>query len=205
MGRAKPFRAYCRPCDKAVDATGHWPGRCTECAQPVEEAPVPDVLGPGLRLLLVGINPGVQTARTKHHFANPRNLFWGLLQESGLTPRQLDPTEERELLRWGMGVTNVVTRATPGAGDVTAEDKRRGRERLEALVRKAQPEWFAFVGKQAWLFAGGAPGQPFGVVKDGFWGRKTFVLPSPSPANAAIPRTAQLKHWKRLAAVAGTL
>lgn len=161
------------------------------------------MLGPELRLLFIGINPGVQTARTKHHFANPRNLFWGLVHEAGLTPRQLDPSEELQLLRWGMGVTNVVTRATPGAGDVTAEDKRRGRERLEALVREAKPQWLAFVGKQAWLFAGGAPEQSFGVAKEGFWDRRMFVLPSPSPANAAIPRAAQLRQWKRLAAAAG--
>lgn len=189
-------RGYCPDCDDAVDVEGDWPGACTRCGRRVDEHPVADVLGPDLRVLFVGINPGVQTARGGHHFANRRNLFWPLVHEAGFTPRRLDPAEEGRLPAFGAGITNVVTRATPGSGDVRAEDKRRGSRRLAGLVEEVAPAWVAFVGKQAYTMATGTDRPAHGVQRERFAGARAFVLPSTSPANAAVPRDEKL-HWFR--------
>lgn len=191
-------RGYCPDCDDAVDVEGEWPGTCTACGRRIDEHQVPDVLGPGLRVLFVGINPGVQTARAGHHFANPRNLFWPLLDEAGFTPRRLDPSEEGRLPVFGVGVTNAVTRATPGSGDVRAEDKARGRRRLARLVDDVAPAWVAFVGKQAYTMATRTQRPEHGPQDDAFAGAQAFVLPSTSPANAAVPRDEKLRWFRRL-------
>lgn len=191
-------RGYCPGCDDAVDVEGDWPGACTVCGRRVDEHPVPDVLGPGLRVLFVGINPGVQTARAGHHFANPRNLFWPLVAEAGFTPRRLEPAEERRLPEFGAGITNVVTRATPGSGDVRAEDQTRGRRRLTRLVTDVRPTWVAFVGKQAYTMATQTQRPGHGPQDDAFAGARAFVLPSTSPANAAVPRREKLRWFRRL-------
>ena len=183
--RGPGVRVYCRACDDAVDASGPWPGRCDACGTPVEEHPVPDVLRPGLRVLFVGINPGTRTARERRHFANPRNAFWGALHEAGLAPERIDPARQERLLDLGMGITNVVTRATPGSADVAREDVERGRARLAALAREARPEWLAFVGKEAYRMATGRKEAPLGEAEP--WeGARTFVLPSTSPRNAHL-------------------
>lgn len=179
------MRAYCRLCDAAVDADGAWPGACVACGSAIEAHPVADVARPGMRVLFVGINPGIQTARARRHFANPRNAFWGALHEGGLTPRRVDPSEQERLLETGMGITNAVTRATPGSADVTAEDVRRGRERLRALVEDLRPAWLAFVGKEAYRMATGGPAPGHGEAAP-FAGSRTFVLPSTSPRNAHL-------------------
>lgn len=180
-----PMRAYCRTCDATVDASGAWPGACDSCRSAIEAHAVPDVVSPRLRVLFVGINPGVATARARQHFANPRNAFWTALHESGLVPRRLEPHEQEELPRHGLGITNAVTRATPGSADVTKEDVMRGSARLATLVRKAQPAMLAFVGKEAYRMATGRKDAPLG--ENAPWeGARTFVLPSTSPRNA---------HW----------
>lgn len=191
------MRAFCRRCDAAVDALGPWPGRCGACGTPVEEHPVADVAAPGLRVLLVGINPGVATARARRHFANPRNAFWGALHEAGLTPRRVDPAEQEALLALGMGITNSVTRATPGSADVTPEDVARGRERLARLVRELRPAWLAFVGKEAYRMATGRRDAPLGEA--GTWeGARVFVLPSTSPRNARLTPAEKTAWFRRL-------
>lgn len=191
------MRAYCRRCDAAVDAGGAWPGACLACGTPVEAHPVPDVARPGLRVLFVGINPGIQTARARRHFANPRNAFWGALHAGGLTPRRVDPAEQEALLDLGMGITNVVTRATPGSADVTKEDVARGRERLRAVAEELRPAWLAFVGKEAHRMATGASGTDHGEAAP-FAGARTFVLPSTSPRNAHLTPEEKTAWFRRL-------
>lgn len=197
------MRAYCRRCDKAVEAKGAWPGRCATCKTPIEENPLADIVSPGLRVLFVGINPGIQTARFRRHFANPQNAFWGALAESGLTPRRLDPSETEALLALGFGVTNAVTRATPGSADVTGEDVARGRERFAATVAKFRPPMLAFVGKQAYAMATGRKGAAHGLQGERFDGVRCFVLPSTSPANAAVSPAEKLKWFRELAKLIG--
>ena len=194
---ARGVQGYCRACDAAVGLRGAWPGRCAACATPAEEEPVPDVVAPALRVLFVGINPGVQTARARLHFANPQNAFWGALHESGLTPRRLPPREQRELLELGMGITNAVMRATPGSADVTPEDVARGRARLARLVAHARPAWLAFVGKEAHRMATQAKAAPLGPAP-AWEGARVFVLPSTSPRNAHLSPAQKVAWFAKL-------
>jgi TDG/mug DNA glycosylase family protein len=156
---------------------------------------VPDILAPGLRLVLVGINPGRASAAAGAHFANPRNDFWRLLHASGLTPRELGPGKQRDLLELGIGITNAALRTTPGSGDLRAADFAGSRARLERIAIELRPAVIAFVGKEAYRGSfGERPG--FGVQERMLGGARLFVLPSTSPANAAVPWDERL-HWVR--------
>jgi double-stranded uracil-DNA glycosylase len=88
---------------------------------------VPDIVAPGLVVLFVGINPGLYSAAVEHHFARPGNRFWPALHEAGFTPRLLSPDEDGELLRWGVGITNLVPRTTTAASELSDEELRQGR------------------------------------------------------------------------------
>ena len=114
---------------------------------------IPDVIGPGLVVLFVGINPGLYSAAVGHHFARPGNRFWPALYEAGFTPRLLSPDEDGELPAWGLGITNLVSRATVAASELSAEELRRGRVALEDKVARYSPEWTAFVGIGAYATA----------------------------------------------------
>ena len=116
---------------------------------------VPDILAPDLRLVLVGINPGRASAAAAAHFANPRNDFWRLLHASGLTPRELAPGEQRDLLALGIGITNAALRTTPGSGDLRAADFADASGRLERIAIELRPAVIAFVGKEAYRGAFG--------------------------------------------------
>ena len=160
---------------------------------------VPDILAPDLRLLLVGINPGRASAAAAAHFANPRNDFWRLLHASGLTPRELSPGEQDELLELGIGITNAAQRTTPGSGDLRAADFAGAAARLERLAIDLRPAVIAFVGKEAYRGAFGerpALGAQVRMLGDA----RLFVLPSTSPANAAVPWTVRLHGFRELAA-----
>ena len=119
------------------------------------ESDVPDLLAPGLRLVLVGINPGRASAAAAAHFANPRNDFWRLLEASGLTPELLGPERQAEVLRYGIGITNAALRTTPGSGDLRAADFAGSAERLERIAAELAPGVMAFVGKEAYRGAFG--------------------------------------------------
>src|SRR5919197_4199503 len=117
------------------------------------ESAIPDVLGPNLRVVFCGINPGRVSAAVGAHFANPRNDFWRLLHAAGFTERLLTPQEQFELLREGVGVTNAAWRTTPGSGDLRKADFAGAAERLEQLATSLKPAWIGFVGKEAYLRA----------------------------------------------------
>ena len=147
---------------------------------------VPDVLAPDLRIVFVGINPGRVSAAARAHFANPRNDFWRLLHAARLTSRLYEPQEQFDLLVEGIGVTNAAYRTTPGSGDLRRSDFAGSAERLEGIARALRPQWLAFVGKEAYRGAFGVrPG--LGLQERTLGGTKLFVLPSTSPANAAVP------------------
>ena len=160
---------------------------------------VPDVLAANLRLLLVGINPGRASAAAAAHFANPRNDFWRLLHASGLTPRELTPREQHALLGLGIGITNAALRTTPGSGDLRAARLRRRVQPPRADRRRAAAGGHR-VRRQGGVPRGvpGAgrarrPAAPLGEAR-------LFVLPSTSPANAAVPWTERLHWFRELAA-----
>jgi TDG/mug DNA glycosylase family protein len=158
---------------------------------------VPDVLGPGLRAVFCGINPGRRSAAAGAHFANPRNDFWRLLHDAGFTPRLLAPDEQHELARFGYGLTNAARRVTRGSGDLRRKDFEGAAERLERIADELQPAAIAFVGKAAYQGAFG------GHCELGLQGRRLaatflYVLPSTSPANAAVPYAERLRWFRAL-------
>jgi TDG/mug DNA glycosylase family protein len=161
---------------------------------------LPDVLAPGLRIVFCGINPGLRSAATGHHFANPRNDFWRLLADSRLTPRLLDPSEQWTMLGLGLGLTNAAHRTTRGSGDLRRGDFAGAAERLEGIARELAPKTIAFVGKAAY---GGAFGEraPLGLQGRRLAETRLFVLPSTSPANAAVPYAERLRWFRALAAL----
>ena len=158
---------------------------------------VPDVLGPGLDVLFCGINPGRFSDVAAAHFANPRNDFWRLLHEAGFTPRLLEPAEQFELLRYGVGVTNAAYRTTPGSGDLRRADFAGSAARLERIARELGPKFIGFVGKEAYRGAfGERPSLGLQVRRLG--DTALFVLPSTSPANAAVPYDERLRWFREL-------
>ena len=169
-------------------------------SQKQPDSPIPDVLGPGLRVLFCGINPGLVSAAAGAHFANPRNDFWRLLHASGFTPRLLEPAEQFELLRFGVGVTNAATRTTPGSGDLRRADFAGAAERLERISEQLRPRWIGFVGKEAYRGAFNERAQ-LGVQERQLSDTQLFVLPSTSPANAAVPWNERLRWFEELAAL----
>ena len=145
---------------------------------------VPDVLGPGLRVLFCGINPGLWSAAVGHHFARPGNRFWKALHLGGLTPRLLAPDEEDELLALGLGITNLVERATAGAADLGAAELRAGGARLAAMAATARPQVVAVLGVGAYRTAFGRPRAAVGPLPEPIGGSRAWLLPNPSGLNA---------------------
>jgi len=156
---------------------------------------VPDVLAPGLTCVFCGINPGRVSAAAAAHFANPRNDFWRLLHDAAFTPRLLDPREQFELLPLGLGVTNAAYRTTPGSGDLRRGDF--DPVRLERLAVELRPRAIAFVGKEAYRgLYGERPG--LGPQVRAIGRTALYVLPSTSPANAAVPYAERLRWFGAL-------
>jgi TDG/mug DNA glycosylase family protein len=154
---------------------------------------VPDVLAPGLDVVFCGINPGRVSAAANAHFANPRNDFWRLLHAAHFTSRLYEPSEQFELLKEGIGVTNAAYRTTPGSGDLRRSDFAGSAERLERIARELKPRWLAFVGKEAYRGTFGARPE-LGLQERTLGETQLFVLPSTSPANAAVPWFDRA-HW----------
>ena len=156
--------------------------------------PLPDVVAPDLDVLFCGINPSLSSAERGHHFARPGNRFWPALHLAGLTPRRLRPEEDRELLRYGLGVTNLVDRPTRTAAELSAEELRAGAAALGELVARYRPRAVAVLGVTAWRLATGRPREAWGRQEGSIAGAQTWVLPNPSGLNAhhQLPDLARL-------------
>jgi TDG/mug DNA glycosylase family protein len=163
---------------------------------------VPDVLGPRLAVVFCGINPGHASAAAGAHFANPRNDFWRLLFASGFTPQQFEPQEQHALVALGIGLTNAARRTTRGSGDLRKADFAGAAERLDAIVRTYRPRAIGFVGKAAYtgVFGGRAE---HGLQERRLHDTALFVLPSTSPANAAVPWEERLRWFRALRELVG--
>ena len=158
---------------------------------------VPDVLGPDVRVVFCGINPGRASAAARAPFANPRNDFWRLLHAAGFTPRAFEPREFRQLLAFDIGLTNAARRTTRGSSDLRASDFAGARERLEAIAVELTPRVIAFVGKAA--YQGVFRERPdHGLQERELGPVSLFVLPSTSPANAAVPWDERLRWFRAL-------
>jgi len=155
------------------------------------------VLEPGLRVIFCGINPGRVSAAAGAHFANPRNDFWRLLHAAGFTPRLLAPEEQFEAPRYGIGLTNAAFRTTPGSGDLRRADFAGAAERLERIAHELRPGAIAFVGKEAYRGAFGERPQ-LGLQERRLGETLLFVVPSTSPANAAVGWEERLGWFREL-------
>ena len=143
------------------------------------------MIGPGLKVLFCGINPGLYSAATGNHFARPGNRFWPALHAGGFTPRRLFPWEKDLLLQEGFGLTNLVRRATASADELDPKEFIAGRRRLAAKVRRYRPRIVAFLGMGAYRHAFGTPKAALGEQPERFEGARVWVLPSPSGLNAS--------------------
>ena len=161
---------------------------------------LPDVVRSGLRVLFSGINPGLVSAWTGHHFARPGNRFWPALHRSGFTPRQLRPDEQEELLGLGLGVTNVVPRATARADELSREQLLAGGNTLRAKVVALEPGWLAVVGVTAYRTAFGEPRANVGPQDERIGATRVWVLPNPSGLNAHYTPAALAAEFARLRA-----
>ncbi|MFJ9538970.1 G/U mismatch-specific DNA glycosylase [Streptomyces sp. NPDC101225] len=159
---------------------------------------VPDVAADGLQVLFCGINPGLTTAATGHHFARPGNRFWPVLHLSGFTPRLLKPAEQQELLSYGLGITNVVARATARADELTAEEYREGGRHLALKVARLRPRWLAVVGVTAYRAAFDDRTAQVGPQERLIGDARVWVLPNPSGLNAHWTAATMAEEYGRL-------
>ncbi|MEU9518946.1 G/U mismatch-specific DNA glycosylase [Streptomyces sp. NPDC048224] len=159
---------------------------------------LPDVVADGLRVLFCGINPGLLSAATGHHFARPGNRFWPVLHRSGFTPRLLKPSEQELLPSYGLGITNVVARASARADELTAEEYREGGRLLTAKVARLRPRWLAVVGVTAYRTAFDERKAHVGPQERMFGSTRVWVLPNPSGLNAHWSVESMAEEFARL-------
>jgi TDG/mug DNA glycosylase family protein len=162
-----------------------------------------DVAAPGLRVLFSGINPGLYSAATGYHFARPGNRFWPALYRSGFTPRQLDPSEQEQLLELGLGITNIAARATARADELDAAELREGGRLLQAKVGFLAPRWLAIAGVGAFAAAFGRKKVIVGPQDLALGRTRVWVLPNPSGLNAHYTPATLAAEFARLRDTAG--
>ena len=159
---------------------------------------IPDVIAPDLDVLFCGINPGLYSAATGHHFARPGNRFWPALYASGFTPRLLRPAEQVSLVDCGLGVTNLVARATARASELRDDELRAGGRTLAAKLRRYRPGRLAVLGVTAYRAAFGRPGAVTGPQPDRLGGVPVWVLPNPSGLNAHVTPAGLAEAFRQL-------
>lgn len=159
-----------------------------------------DIVAPALDVLFVGYNPSVGSDLKGHHFAGPGNLFWALLKEADLTARRLTPEEDRELLYWGVGVTNLVERPTPGSGDLGLAERYQGAVALRQKIHRLKPKIAVFLGKD--IFRAYREMKPSAAVSWGLQDARDravleFVAPNPS-RRSTVPYEFRVEQFRRI-------
>ena len=163
--------------------------------------PLRDRIRLPVRVLLVGINPGVRSSQVGHHFAGPSNRFWKLLYESRLVPEPIGFADDDRLPEWGIGITNLIPRPTPGIDTLRPEEYVAGAKTLRRKIRRVKPEMVAFVGVTLFRSVfGRRPGQSveLGLQAERIEGARVFVLPNPSGRNANFSYGQMLDAFVRL-------
>lgn len=163
-----------------------------------QDATIPDIAAPGLRVLFCGINPGLWSGATGHHFARPGNRFWPALHRSGFTPRQLRPEEQEQLLDLGLGITNVAARTTAKADELTRDELREGAAALRERVARLRPRALAVLGIGAYRTGFGEPHAVVGRRPEAIGDTEVWVLPNPSGLNAHYTLDALAEEFRRL-------
>jgi TDG/mug DNA glycosylase family protein len=161
---------------------------------------IPDLIGPNLKVLFSGINPSLYSAATGHHFARPGNRFWPALHAAGFTDRVLHPSEQHLLPALGLGITNVVARATARADELTPDELVKGGDLLTDLVRRIAPHHVAVLGVTAYRTAFGRPKARIGPQPETIAGVPVWVLPNPSGLNAHFQLADLAEEFARLRA-----
>ena len=175
------------------------------------DATVPDLIGPGVELLFVGINPGLWTAATRTHFAHPGNRFYPALAQAGVIGREIDrgagmtDADRRHLIERRVGITNIVGRATARASELSTAELREGGERLRRLVRSHRPTVVAIAGITAYRSAFGDRSATPGRQEDDFEGAELWVVPNPSGLNAHETVDSLAEWYRRVAEAAGVV
>jgi TDG/mug DNA glycosylase family protein len=159
---------------------------------------VPDVIAPGLKVLFVGINPGLYSGAVGHHFARPGNRFWPVLHKAGFTPQQLSPFAERDLLEHGYGITNIVNVASAAADELDSQELASGGRRLAAKIRRYRPCIVAILGLKAFRIAFGQPKAGFGPQEERIGSSRVWVLPNPSGLNASYQLPALTRLFRKV-------
>ncbi len=168
---------------------------------------VPDLIGPGLKVLICGINPSLAAGATGYHFGGTANRLWATLHQAGFTDRQLHPSETGELLAQGIGITNIVNRATARADEIHDDEIRAGVHRLTATVAEYQPGWLAFLGLGAYRIAFGQKKATVGRQSNqlrhsgpetGQGETHVWLLPNPSGLNAHYSLPALVEAYREL-------
>jgi TDG/mug DNA glycosylase family protein len=164
---------------------------------------IPDVIAAGLRVVFAGINPGLYSAATGYHFARPGNRFWPALHRSGFTGRVFRPDEQEQLLGLGLGITNVVARATARADELRPSEFVAGARTLTAKVTRLRPRWLAVVGVTAYRAAFGRRHAAVGPQDEAIGETRVWVLPNPSGLNASWPAPRLVEAFGELRVAAG--
>ena len=163
---------------------------------------IPDLVGPNLRILLVGINPSLWSGAVGHHFGRPTNRLWRTLHEAGFTDRLLHPSQTDALLAAGIGISNLVARSTARADELSDEEIRAGVEPLAALVRRWRPPFVAFLGLSSYRIAFVKPKATVGEQPERFEAARVWLLPNPSGLNAHYQQPALTAAYAELRAAA---
>lgn len=174
-----------------------------------QDATVPDLIGPGLKLLFVGINPGLWTAATQTHFAHPGNRFYPALTSAGIIERTIDRGEgmndedRQHLISRGIGITNIAHRATAKASELTTAELREGGAELRKFVQTHQPAVVAVAGITAYRSAFKQPKAAMGQQPENFEGCELWVVPNPSGLNAHETTASLARAYREPAEAAG--
>ena len=159
---------------------------------------IPDLIAPNLKVLFVGINPGLYTAAIGHHFGRPGNRFWPAVFAGGFTPRLFSPWEKEQLLTHGYGITNLVNRATARADELTNDELKAGAKALTKKIRRYHPKFIAIVGITSYRIAFNRPLAKLGLQKETVADAAVWVLPNPSGLNAHYQPVALAKLFREL-------
>ena len=163
-----------------------------------ESQGVPDYLRPGLKLVIIGINPGVRSGSTGHHYAWPGNHFWPLMYQSGLVPEPITFADDKRVLEWDIGLTNLVSRTSRQASDLNKDEMAAGAISLRAKLLALRPAIACFNGKGIYESFVNLKNVPLGLQKETLEGIKLFVVPSSSARTAAYQRDAKLRYYQEL-------
>ncbi len=163
--------------------------------------PVPDYLRPGLKLVIVGINPGIRSGASGHHYAWPGNHFWPVLYEAGVIPEPITFADDHRVLEWDIGLTNLVHRASRQASDLSANEMRAGADELRVKLLSLRPIAVCFNGKSIYEAFSGRRSLGFGLQAETLEGILLFVVPSSSARTAAYQRAAKVRLWRELKAI----